>query len=316
MCRARASTTSGLSAAIADETTTTSASPTCRASCPTATRHAERREPIGDLRSPRVRSAHAIAEIHQQLGDAAHADAADPDEVHVPRPSQPHQRPDSHAHPASSITRSTIRAAASGLASARIARAHRAPSRSGSASSAAHDLGQRRRPSARARPSSPPRRASTSTSRVLALVVVGRRRKRHEHRRPPGRRQLGERRRARAADHEIGRPHFAGDGIQEGLRPRRDPAAPVGFAHGGQVPFAGLVHDFETGSCRASSGAAATMATLMACAPWEPPRISTRRRRAAAARSVARSALASKNSARTGLPATNPLPRKNDSVSS
>ena len=89
-CRARASTTSGLSAAIADETTTTSASPTCRASCPIATRTPSDGEPVGDLRSLRVRSADAIAEIHQQLGDAAHADAADPDEVHASRPSEPH----------------------------------------------------------------------------------------------------------------------------------------------------------------------------------------------------------------------------------
>ena len=63
-------------------------------------------------------------------------------------------------------------------------------------------------------------------------------------------------------------------------------------------------------SVRASCGAAATMATLIACAPWEPPRTSTRdqRRRSNFAVRTA------KNSARTGLPATNPLLPKYRSV--
>ncbi len=45
---------------------------------------AERPQPLGDRRSLRVRSTHHVAEIRQQLGDAAHPDAANPDEVHVP----------------------------------------------------------------------------------------------------------------------------------------------------------------------------------------------------------------------------------------
>ena len=55
--RARASTTSGFVGRTADETTTTSASPTCAASCPSVDADAERRQPIGHRRSLLVRSA-------------------------------------------------------------------------------------------------------------------------------------------------------------------------------------------------------------------------------------------------------------------
>ena len=62
-------------------------------------------------------------------------------------------------------------------------------------------------------------------------------------------------------------------------------------------------------SVRASCGAAATMAMLIACAPWEPPRTSTLTNFEVRPSKfeVSRSA---KNSARTGLPATNPLSAK------
>src|SRR2546423_14710873 len=44
---------------------------------------AERRQPIGRRGLLLIRSAHRVTEIREQLGDAAHADTADPDEVHA-----------------------------------------------------------------------------------------------------------------------------------------------------------------------------------------------------------------------------------------
>ena len=46
---------------------------------------AYRLEPIGDRRPLFVGSADRVAEIGEQLGDAAHPDAANPDEMHAPR---------------------------------------------------------------------------------------------------------------------------------------------------------------------------------------------------------------------------------------
>ena len=44
---------------------------------------AERLEPVGDVRALHVRSAHLVSEIHQQLGDAAHPDSTDADEMNA-----------------------------------------------------------------------------------------------------------------------------------------------------------------------------------------------------------------------------------------
>ena len=60
------------------------------ASCPRPIAHAERRQPIGDVGRLRVRSADLVAEVREQLGDAAHADAADADEVDPSRASEHH----------------------------------------------------------------------------------------------------------------------------------------------------------------------------------------------------------------------------------
>ena len=46
---------------------------------------ADRLQPIGDRRPLLVRPADDVAQIGEQLGDAAHADAANPDKVHAPR---------------------------------------------------------------------------------------------------------------------------------------------------------------------------------------------------------------------------------------
>ena len=45
---------------------------------------AERRQPIGDVGALRVGSGHVVAEVCEQFGDPAHADAANADEMNPP----------------------------------------------------------------------------------------------------------------------------------------------------------------------------------------------------------------------------------------
>ena len=73
-------------------TTTTSAAPTCAASCPTATRTPSVRSRSVTSDAFAIRAAHLVSQIREQLGDAAHADAADADEVNAARPSEHHAR--------------------------------------------------------------------------------------------------------------------------------------------------------------------------------------------------------------------------------
>ena len=232
MPRRAASTISGFDARTADENTTTSASATCAAVValvhPDA---AHRLQPACRLRLLRVGSAHLVPEVGQQLGDAAHADAADADEVHPLRapehPRAPYRpcvdRPSRRAPrgPASSSRRSTITFAASGFASRRAAAPMRAP------------LRRRRRPAPAIRAASPlggqrtlldHRRGALSHQRlgVAALVIVGGGRQRNQNRRPARRGQLRQRRRAGATHHEVGRLHLAVHREQKRLHPRFD----------------------------------------------------------------------------------------------
>ena len=183
--------------------------------------------------------------------------------------------------PASAITRSTMRAAASGRASVRIAAAIASqPSRgrpAAPATLAASDspASDRRSSSTTAAP------ASDQHLRVLALVVVGRAGKRNEHGRPSRRRQLGQRRRAGPADRP-GRRAV----ISPATRSRNGSARAATPARSYAVADVSPDRARRSGgrsrrpaSVRASCGAAATMATLIACAPWEPPRTSTLARR-------------------------------------
>ena len=78
---ARAAISSGLSRLIAVETTTTSAPATFSALWPIDDLDAVLAQPLDIGAVGRVRALHGIAEIVQHLGDAAHADAADPDEM-------------------------------------------------------------------------------------------------------------------------------------------------------------------------------------------------------------------------------------------
>ena len=226
-----------------------------RASCPIATRHAQRREPIGDLRSLRVRSAHAIAEIDEQLGNAAHADAADPDEVHVSRPSKTTSaprfplRPRQLHHPIDD-PRGRIRPRQ---------RAHRGAH---SRRRACDRRAGRRPPSASTGPESSlfehHRRRARVDEHLARSCAGGRRSPPETARAPPAVRPPRAR---RASSRPRGTITRSADLISRATGSRKDsaraahPGAPVGFAHGGQVAFAGLVHDFETGRTAAPAPA-------------------------------------------------------------
>ena len=78
---ARAATSSGLSGLIAEETTTTPASPRLSAAWPMAIVDALVAQALDVGAVGRIRALNLIAEIVHDLGDAAHADAADADEM-------------------------------------------------------------------------------------------------------------------------------------------------------------------------------------------------------------------------------------------
>ena len=83
MPRRRASSTSGLSRRTAVEVTTTCASPHVLGGVAVGDARAERGEAVGHRRALEVGAGDRVAEVQQHLGDAAHAGAADADEVHV-----------------------------------------------------------------------------------------------------------------------------------------------------------------------------------------------------------------------------------------
>ncbi len=97
-------------------------------------------QPVGHVRPPGVRPAHLVTEVRQEFRDSAHPTSTHADKMHAPRAAELHvtrpPRPGAlTGRPANAITRSTIRAAASGRASVCIARPIRAsrspsPSRS------------------------------------------------------------------------------------------------------------------------------------------------------------------------------------------
>ena len=143
ICRRAASPTSGFVGRTADDTTTTSASPTLRRVVSLRDADAERLEPVGHRGRLLVRSADRVPEIGEQLGDAAHADAADADEMNPPRCSV---RPSTCADVAdrAPCARSTITFAASGLRERSRRARHPRPRRSRRRRSAQNPLRQRR----------------------------------------------------------------------------------------------------------------------------------------------------------------------------
>ncbi len=266
-------------------------------------------QPIGDVRSPRIRSAHRVAEVHEQLGDAAHADAADPDEVHAARAAQPSSPapPAPAADPRSARPRRAARTLR--IACAIAARRRRIGEQ------------RRRRPRPDAIPTAPILRAPRAARgldqhlRVLALVVVGRRRQRHEHRRPgrpPPAPRASSRRRAHTT--RSAAVISSATGSRKASDARRHARALVSVPHLRQVALAGLVDDFEIRTPsrqlrrRRHHGHVDRVRALRAAKDQHPR---PRPRRPARDRSRA-----AKNSRRTGLPATNPFPRKYASVSS
>ena len=82
--RWRAATISALSCATAEERTTTSAVPDVFRAVADGDRESERAEPPRRLRLAAVRPGDHVAQIVQDLGDAAHPDAADAHEVNLP----------------------------------------------------------------------------------------------------------------------------------------------------------------------------------------------------------------------------------------
>ena len=76
-----AATTSGLSSCTAVEMTTTSAFCTFSAAWPMPISPPEAGQPLGGVRAAQVGAGDLVAQVEQHLGDAAHADAADADEM-------------------------------------------------------------------------------------------------------------------------------------------------------------------------------------------------------------------------------------------
>ena len=152
----------------------------------------ERLEPIGDVRAMHVRSAHLISKIHQQLGDAAHADAAHADEMNAPGPVQHASgavtthgacKPQDDVH--NPVRRVGPREAAAPPPTSRAARGLSAASasmRSASSSPVSIRLFDHLRGA-----------GGLQRLRVPALMIVGGRRQRNQDRRPARRRDLRQR---------------------------------------------------------------------------------------------------------------------------
>ena len=300
--RPRASTTSGLSRRTAVDVTTTSASPTFAASWPDRDAPAELGEPAGGLGLLQVRARDGVAEVEQHLGDAAHADAADPDEVDLGGPGTEEAHGDLRKR----------QAAPGGRAGACpfVARAA-----GGGAPAAAHevgaDVGDLLR---RLRAPEPPRGARhllaplrarqdgadlvreqlagevpllehhrgarvREALRVLHLVVVGGGGEGDEDRRLLADGQLGERGGPGAADHEVRlgvrRAHVVDELADVGL----EAAGAVALLHLLPVARAGLVREAQPRRAgRRGAGSASMTRMLSACAPCEPPNTSRRGR--------------------------------------
>ena len=266
--RRRASATSGLSGRTAVEVTTTWAPvDVARRRGPRTTRAPSAGEALGRRRALQVGARHRVAEVQQHLGDAAHAGAADADEVHVldaPKHAQ-----------ASGLrqSRSATRAAASGRPRRRAAcsiaasrsRVASTSARSRAASDSPAELAAPRarapRPPPRARARScaggrRPRRANgTSIAALPATVssaqVVAPLRERTRSA-SPKRRSMSSRN-----AHDLGRR-----GRRRGRPPR--PRSCIARPR--------LVHDAQARRAPAGCGSAATSARFRTREPWLPPK--------------------------------------------
>ncbi len=208
---AAASTTSGLSAATAEETVTSSRGAEVGRRVPDGHPDPRRLEAIGDRRGPQIAPRHRMTHGMEDGGDRAHprtADADDVDGAEGARVPQARRRPAVHAalRSAGPATRSTTlapAAAASGRPSRDAARPM-ASSASGSARSPSRIPARR----AGSHSSSASRTAAPARSRTLGvcrLMVPRRPGQRHEHGRYTGDGELGHGHRPRPADHEVRR---------------------------------------------------------------------------------------------------------------
>ncbi len=208
--------------------------------------HAQRLETARHVRRLRVRSADRVALVRQELGNPAHANAANPHEVNPSRPSQHHApagTPFAEGRFAMSRTRSTITRAASGRAKRLTAAASWA--RRGSSSSSARMPRGQRGPGQLALLEQVRRADARQRLGVPALVIVGGGRQRHEDRRPADGGDLGQRRRAGAADDHVRRAHLLVHALEEGLDAGGEPGASQPLANHREIPLACLMRDLR-----------------------------------------------------------------------
>ena len=176
---------------------------------------AQRRQPARDVALAHVRAGDRVAEVQQHLGDARHADAADADEMDRDVALAEH-RPMFNAFFRGRamrlrLARATLRAIASarrrcrGWRRAAPARPSPRPCcawRAGSARISSTRSARRVADASRLRAARTAAPARANASAFTRLVVVGGGGQRDQDRRPPHDRQLGQRQRARARDHE------------------------------------------------------------------------------------------------------------------
>ena len=263
---------------------------------------AGRFEPRRHLRPPGVRSADHVAEVGQQFGDAAHADAADADEVNPPRPTE-------HDSPSARRTRERQHPVDD---HSRRVRPRQPPRRRRHALAFAGVAGQRERSPP---PAAPPSRSRCSTTRAapcrdqrLARSAAGDRRwpSAAESESPPGPPRSAPPASSRRRGRRRGRPPSSPGPSRTGTaRPAPRVPPPVAVADHLQIALPGLMRDVHSRRRRCQPrrrlhhGHVDRVRALRA-AKDQDPRPPVRRRRDVAARS--------KNSGRTGFPDTNALP--------
>ena len=209
----RAASISGLSGLIAEDITTTPHSAEIGGAMADRHRDAEAAQALGVGVLGDVGALDPMAEAVQHLGDPAHADAADPDEVNAARIER--QRP----HASASMCVLTGAGAASDCTSS--ASAPAASVRPSAAARSRHrrqllrlleadlHLARQRRGSNRVSSISQPAAGPAHRLGVGALVVLGGEAEGHQQRRPAERQQLGDAGRPGPGDDQMARPPSA-----------------------------------------------------------------------------------------------------------
>ena len=235
MPRSRAATTSGLSAATAVDTTTASAPATFAAAWPIAIATPSRARRARDRALGEVGAGHLVALRREHLGDAAHAGAADADEVDALDLVLHRARPERDADVGDARRRRRRAPSARAAARHREQRVARSSAAASSASRSGGELGLRH-PSIAA-PASTRNCALALCSSAIApgsgTMIAP----------TPDGRELGDGDRAAAADHEVGPRVARRHVVDERHALGRDAGARVGGAQRVDVLLAGLVHD-------------------------------------------------------------------------